>query len=247
VATERQDVLGKDFPFSPIYECPSLNEEGRQAYHDEMLARELDAYFWRCFWLLYLNQVPGDYLEFGSGSTVSSFRLAHKHYRLRPEIPRRLFAFDSFEGLPAPAGVDEGPAWAQQRGMAVSLEQFIELLALHGIARDEYVVAPGFFEDTLSGKEPSDYGIERAAFVHIDCDYYESAKLALEFALPALSDGAILSFDDWFAFNGRPDHGEQRAFREVMAANKGTLSCCEWQTFRFHGKAFLVHRNNGGE
>ena len=240
--TERKEVLGKDFPFSPLYECPRLDAKERQAYHDEMLARELDGFFWRSFWLLYLNQVPGDYLEFGCGSSVTSFRLAHKHFRLRPEIPRRLFAFDSFEGLPEPAGGDAGPAWAQQGGMEVSREQFEELLARHGIARDEYVAVPGFFEETLKGKQPVDFGIEKAAFVHVDCDYYKSAKLALEFVLPVLADGAILSFDDWFAFNGSPGRGEQRAFREVMGAPDAGLSYCEWQTFRFHGKAFLIHR-----
>jgi len=36
----------------------------------------------------------------------------------------------------------------------------------------------------------------------------------LEFALPFLTRGTVLVFDDWFCFCGDPERGERRAFRE---------------------------------
>ena len=40
------------------------------------------------------------------------------------------------------------------------------------------------------------------------------ARLALNFITPALHDGSIIIFDDWYQFHRNPNLGGQRAFYE---------------------------------
>lgn len=227
----------KTFPWSELYTIPS--KEVYPARREEMMIRFLDEFFWKCFFMMRMNRIEGDYLEFGSGSNVRSFRLAYKYNKLEYPKPR-LFAFDSFEGLPEPTGVDAHVQW-RKGAMAVSLEEFHQVMRGMKATEDEYHVVPGFFEETLDAVEPSAYGIEKAAMVFVDCDLYASAVSVLDFVKDILVDGSVLAFDDWFCFNGSPQKGEQRAFREFLETNED-LTISEYLNFGWHGKSFLVHR-----
>jgi len=200
----------------------------------------LDEFFWKCFFMLHMNRVGGDYLEFGSGSHTRSFRLAYKYWKLEYRSPR-LFAFDSFEGLPEPTGIDAHAQWAKG-AMAVPLDEFHARMRQIGAAQDEYTVVPGFYEDTLDKASPSDYGIRQAAMVFVDCDLYASSVSVLRFVKDVVADGCVLAFDDWYCFNGDPLRGEQRAFREFLAAAAGDVAVSEYLDFGWHGKSFIVHR-----
>ena len=92
--------------------------------------------------------------------------------------------------------------------------EFRENLRAHGVDLAKVEVIKGFFQQTLASSVPQDYGIEKASLIHIDSDLYESARLALNFITPALHDGSVIIFDDWFQFHGNPTLGEQRAFHE---------------------------------
>lgn len=100
---------------------------------------------------------------------------------------------------------------------------------------------PGFFQETLRDRLPSELGIERASIVHIDVDVYELARLALEFISPALPQGALLLFDDYDHMAAANDRGERRAMREWLAAHPEF----EIEPYRAYGavcRSFLVHR-----
>jgi O-methyltransferase len=56
--------------------------------------------------------------------------------------------------------------------------------------------------------------MKKAAIIHVDCDLYASAKIALEFVKPLLVDGTVIIFDDWYCFRGKSEFGEQCAFNE---------------------------------
>ena len=208
------------------------------------MVKFLDEFFWKCFFMLRMNQAEGDYLEFGSGSNVRSFRLAYKYQQLEYGRPR-LFSFDSFAGLPEPEGIDRHPLWSRG-SMAVSLEQFHGVMRGVGASEDEYRAVPGFYSETLDEASPADYGIEKAAMVFVDCDLYASAVSVLGFVKDILEDGAILAFDDWFCYRGSPRRGEQRAFAEFAEAH-AELSFSEYLTFGWHGKSFIVHRLGADE
>lgn len=223
------------FPFPSVL---AIDQQQRLFLHEERMIAALDDYFWKAFDYLRANQIKGDYLEFGCGCSVKSFRLASKYRTILYRSPQ-LFAFDSFAGLPEIRDGDEHPGWSKG-SMAVSENEFRQIMSLHGLVVDDYKLIPGFFETTLDGRRPKDYGIDQAAFVYIDCDLYASATKALEFVGDALTHGSILAFDDWNCYCADPRKGEQRAFSEFQLSHP-KLRFVEFLSFGWHGKSFIVH------
>ena len=64
------------------------------------------------------------------------------------------------------------------------------------------------------------------SIVTVDCDYYSSAKLALEFLKPLLRSGAVFYFDDIWSFHGHPEMGELKAINEFNCGDHGSLTPC---------------------
>jgi hypothetical protein len=127
--------------------------------------------------------------------------------------------FDSFQGLPAPAETQYN-IWRQGQ-FAFGRQKFEQLLTRKGFRADEYELTEGFYDQTLTlelASQLQSRGV-KAAIIYIDCDLYESTRDALRFMKPFLQDGTILCFDDYFAYRGRPDMGEQRALAEFQEAN----------------------------
>lgn len=223
------------FHFSDYYKIDKANYPRKKK---ELMTKFLDDFFWKSFQMLRVNSVEGDYLEFGSGHLVRSFRLAYK-YKVLENINLRLFAFDSFEGLPEPEGIDKHNQW-KKGAMAVSIEEFRNILKSQNISQKEYRIIPGFYNKTLDGCSPSKYSIEKAAMVFVDCDLYSSTVSVLNFVKEVLTDGCIIAFDDWFCFNGDPAKGEQRAFSEFLKENR-VISVSKYLSFGWHGMSFIVH------
>lgn len=169
-----------------------------------------ERYFDRAFRRVYDSQTPGDYLEFGvywGNSLILAARSAEKH-GLKS---MRLFAFDSFEGLPHSEGrFSQGDYHCDE----VTFWRYIDRA---GVDLDRVVTVRGLYEDTLRAGLKHELGINRAAVVHVDCDLYSSTTTALSFVEDLVSDGTIVIFDDWYAFEKEwsPERfGEKRAFTE---------------------------------
>jgi len=111
---------------------------------------------------------------------------------------REIWAFDSFEGLPAPTAEDlDGPllpmgAW---RGSIKALRRGFES---YGRPERLHVVA-GWFEETLPVAARQ---IDRVAIIHVAADYYAPVKLALETFYPKLAEGGYAIVDDYYSFPG---------------------------------------------
>lgn len=189
-------------------------------------------------------QVPGDYLEFGvwQGTTFSyAFKWLSPYFQ-----SMRFCAFDSFEGLPEPGGVDavEGYTSNFHKGdFACSEESFKARIAEQGVDLARVVTVPGWFERTLTSDTQRAIGLEKAAFAWIDCDLYESAVPVLRFITPLLTTGAVVLFDDWRCFRNDPARGVQRACREWLAGNP-RLHLAELFSFGWNGMAFTVLRRD---
>lgn len=238
---QRKKVAGKLFPFSDLYEHTDIDPKDHREYY---MQEALDRFFFDAFFMLHMNRVHGDYLEFGSGSNVRSFRFALKYNRLEEFGNRMLYSFDSFEGLPEPTGIDKHQQW-NKGGMAVSIDQFRQILSTYGATDgQDYKTIKGFYDQTLSNSDPNKIGISKAAFVHIDCDLYESTRLCLDYITDILVNGSVLSFDDWFCFDGDPNRGEQRAFHEWSKANAASMQFIPYSKFGWHGMSFLVKRKD---
>ncbi len=204
--------------------------------------------------LLAVNGVRGDVAEFGVFEGRSLLHLWHAHRWvehlivddvvpiLRGANPaclqRRYYGFDSFEGLPPHDEVLEGqPGWMAQGAFAATQEGVRLALRRSGVPDGDAVLVPGWFDATLTPESAP----ESIALAHIDCDLYASTKVVLEFLAPRLVDGAIVVFDDWWLYRGRPDRGEQRAFAEFRAEHPELRFV---ELLRSTTVSFLVHRDD---
>jgi O-methyltransferase len=185
-------------------------------------------------------QIPGDYLEFGvfKGTTFS--------YACKVMVPifegMKFYAFDSFEGLPEPSGVDAREKYTSgffKGQYAVSEEDFVENLRRAGVDLKRVEVVKGWFDQTLSAPGAAAQKIKKIAAAWIDCDLYESTVPVLQYIASRLSVGSVLLFDDWRCFRNLSDFGQQRACREWMDANPH-IRLRELFQFGWHGQAFSV-------
>jgi O-methyltransferase len=185
----------------------------------------------------------GDYAEFGvfEGRTFT-----HAFHRAAPLMPwMRFLAFDSFDGLPEPRGVDaQSEFWKGQ--FACTKERFLENIRAAGVDTTRVRVAGGWFDQTLTDELIQREKLECVAIAYIDCDLYESAVPVLAFLTKLVRQGSILLIDDWYHFRGDPTRGLQRAVHEWLEANP-TITLAPWYDFSHHGKAFLVIRRDSGK
>lgn len=202
------------------------------------------------------NKVEGDYLEFGvySGQSFSlAYRLIKNSFiesfspsiwnseedcKERKELwnKMRFIAFDSFQGLPAPKGLDKLSSDFTEGKYANTRNNFMKNITASGVPIEKVKIIPGWFKDSLNQETIRKEGLKNAAIIHIDSDLYESAVLILEFIKPILVDGTIIIFDDWFMFRGNPALGEQKAFYEWLESNR------EWTAAQYHKEG--VWRNS---
>lgn len=144
---------------------------------------------------------PGLFLEFGVGSGASSGVIAS----VLPAgaIDRRLYGFDSFQGLPERwrLGVPKGTF---RRAEPPKVPDSVRLVV-------------GLFQDTLDGFLAGHPG--EASFIHMDCDLYSSASYVLTTLHRAgrIVPGTVIDFDEYYNYPGWYRSGECRALREFCA------------------------------
>jgi hypothetical protein len=192
--------------------------------------------------------IPGDVVEFGVFTGLSLAQLAQGHQFDTKGMQRRFIGFDSFEGLPSSS--DPHPRW-QPADCAVNHGWHPRLAVgarvTPDVTRDLFAACElpppllrvGAFSETVARAVPSE--IPAIALAHFDCDLYESTRDSLHASAPALQDGAMLMFDDWFHYRGNPRKGQARAFAEFLSAHP------EWTAapYRSYGtfcQAFVISR-----
>ena len=193
-------------------------------------------FFYNAFRALWYNRIDGDYAEFGCWS-ASTFWLAHLESRKHGHNAR-LWAFDSFQGLPAAEGArDEHPNWAKG-DMSMSVDEFHQACARDGVPRSDYEVVPGFYHDTLDRMAPTDRPTN-IALAFIDCDMYSSTRSVLGFLMPRLKHGMIIAFDDYFCWTPTQLSGERRAMLDFFG-NNAQWNLLPFMNFGWHGQSFIV-------
>lgn len=166
--------------------------------------------------------IPGDFVEIGVHRGGSAAILATV---LEPVQGRDLHLFDRWGDLPDPTPEDgvRGEEYAKDR-IPDKLKRLQEeppladtKRVLHdvlGFPADRVHFYEGWYEETLNPDGP--YPGRPIAFASIDCDYYESVKLALAFFLQHASVGATAVVDDYGSWPGA-----QQAVDEYLATNRG--------------------------
>ena len=104
----------------------------------------------------------------------------------------------------------------------------------------------GWYDKTLTeqtmGVLATEHGLSKAAWVYMDCDLYESTKLALNFVIPLVNDGTVITFNDWWAYKGRDDKGERRACSEWLSAHP-EIKLHQFMLDGYGDVAFVVQRD----
>lgn len=160
--------------------------------------------------------IPGDFMETGvwRGGAVMMMRAVLKAYGI---TDRRVFAADSFAGLPPPSkGVapDAGAEFHTWTDFAVPLEEVQANFARYGLLDDQVVFLKGLFKDTLPNAP-----VERLAVLRLDGDMYESTRDGIVNLYPLLMPGGTLIADDYHLFEAhRTAIDEYRAAHGIADA-----------------------------
>jgi hypothetical protein len=142
--------------------------------------------------------IIGDLVETGVNTGTSSCLMMRMMMRF-DNCNRRLWAFDSFEGLPKPTGEDGVWGMGAHKGqMAVSQELFETNMKRWGAWNEtRIVVTKGFFNETL----PSSH-IGKISFLRLDGDLFASTWDALTNLYHKVVPGGFVYVDDFGSFEG---------------------------------------------
>lgn len=192
-----------------IYEDPSTNPENAGPFQSELRleGRDWPAVAHTMIGVQRLQNVrelgqtvidegiPGDFIEAGvwrGGSCI----LMRGILSANAIKDRKVYAIDSFEGLPPPKPdlfpQDEGLNLHLYSELAVSLEQVKANFARYGLLDEQVIFVKGLFQDTLPSLDAGPF-----ALIRLDGDLYESTYVALEALYPKLSPGGFIILDDY--------------------------------------------------
>ncbi|MBW8892412.1 MAG: class I SAM-dependent methyltransferase [Burkholderiales bacterium] len=161
-------------------------------------------------------KIPGDFVECGVWRGGSALVAALTFRELHD--PRRLWLYDTFEGMTAPTDIDvdlDGGRAADYielygddgRWCYAGLDEVRSTFAGLGFEEPTVTFIKGDVLQTLPGNLP-----DTAAIVRLDTDWYESTRLEMELLYPRLRPGGVLIIDDYGHWEG-----SRRAVDEYFA------------------------------
>lgn len=154
---------------------------------------------------VFSNKIPGDIVECGVAEGGSALLLCRLNERYNEN--RRIWLFDSFEGLPESTDDDfkNGKTGFHLRPLPKgsclgTIEDVSNLLF------DKYRINPnnvelvkGWFQDTLPKKESK---VDQIAILRLDGDWYESTKCCLVNLYSKVVPGGVVILDDYISCFG---------------------------------------------
>ena len=197
-----RDMLGKIAPANPLYAT----------------------IVWKAAEMQSTIPLTGNYFEFGvfeGKSFIQAYRAYQNFFSREAFNKMKFYAFDSFAGIPVPRGVDTAVRSFSGGECFCTREKFEHNLVKSGVDLTKVVIVEGWFENTLNIALAGAIQQGSAVFVHVDCDLYQSTSVVLDFITQYLTNGTIVSFDDWYLFGGHPELGQHRAFAEWRNSNDG--------------------------
>ncbi len=163
------------------------------------------------------KKLPGAFVECGTCRGGSAALLAYQ--AKNSGWDRDVFLFDSFQGHPRttkdPAAPDRKLVEEWGGTLVASVEDVRKACrALDADSPEHVRIFAGWVEDTLPKA-----GLGQIAFAHLDVDWYEPTKFALEFLLPLMAGGGFVQVDDYSYY----PEGCGRAVREFLEAAPGRV------------------------
>jgi predicted SAM-dependent methyltransferase len=162
------------------------------------------------------QNLEGNFVECGVARGGSSALLAYviKHYS---KSARKLYSFDSFEGMPEPSSADTHSGLAANEtgwGTGTCSAPEESLMKICGELNVSDIVIPvkGYFQDTLPAMKNE---IGNIAMLHMDGDWYESTKSILDNIYDHVVQNAAVQVDDFGFWEGC-----RKAIEEFQEAKK---------------------------
>jgi O-methyltransferase len=141
------------------------------------------------------ENLPGDIVECGVWNGGSAAVMAIACRESQPPLPnRKIWLFDSFQGLPPPGENDDQlerdsyfEGW--NKGSVTKVRRIFSKLKL---PLDSVYIIPGWFNETLKTAS-----VSSIALLNIDADWYDSVKLVLETFYDKVVPGGYIALDDY--------------------------------------------------
>lgn len=185
-----------------------------------MTSRERMYALWQAVNHVTASGVEGDIVECGVWRGGSAM-LAAMTLAERGDVDRRVWLYDTFEGMPAPGpmdaigaeGEDPHAEWASRDAgdhnewCHSPLEEVQANMRATGFPLERIEFVAGKVEETIPATSP-----ERIAVLRLDTDWYESTRHELAHLYPRLAPGGVLLIDDYGHWDGA-----RRAVDEFLA------------------------------
>lgn len=159
---------------------------------------------------IFKNNIAGDFVECGVWKGGSSLLIALmlKQYGM---INRKLYLYDTFEGMSEPSELDKTISGQSAKELLnkekkedassvwcySSIDEVKKNLFSTGFPIENIVFIKGKVEDTLKQNLPGNLSLLR-----LDTDWYQSTKTELELLYPLLQKKGILIIDDFGHWDG---------------------------------------------
>jgi len=177
------------------------------------------------------NDIPGDFVECGVWRGGSTMLIAYTLLELNISN-RKIYLYDTFEGMAKPTELDCGLSdekiraldnWKKEQKKDynnwcyASLSEVKNNLALTKYPKNNLIFVKGKVEETIPATMPSKISILR-----LDTDWYESTKHELIHLYPLLSKNGVLIIDDYGSWAG-----SKRAVDEYFSGAQILLNVLE--------------------
>ena len=165
-------------------------------------------------------QQPGDVIECGVFQGATSVLMA-KLMDIR-QSDKKLFLFDSFQGLPEPDRQVDASLRFQKGAWAASRKDVEALLARYNVLQ-RCVIYEGWFSETLRELDAA----QQFCFAYIDADLYSSTVDCLKHIWTRMGENTVAVFDDYH----HPSGGVRKALDEWVCETRelihvGPVSQC---------------------
>ncbi len=173
-----------------------------------------------------VEDVPGDIAEFGVSGGVSLMAFTRIFNCIESGLDnkekRKIYGFDSFEGLPElsnnDSSINGSNAQMKEGGFkdelgASYLKKFVNEFQSVSLVK-------GWFSQTIPEFLECNPAIS-FSLVHVDCDLYESTMDVLEGVWDYVTPGGVIVFDELFH---KDFPGETKAFREFFDSKNNQYS-----------------------
>jgi hypothetical protein len=151
------------------------------------------------------HQIPGDFVECGVWKGGSSMLIAKTLLKFGVS-DRKIWMYDTYEGMSEPTENDKASVWCFS-----SLDEVKSNLKLTGYNETLIHFVKGKVEDTIPGEIPAG----DIALLRLDTDWYESTKHEMIHMFPKLVKSGVLIIDDYGHWVGA-----KKAIDEYVEANK---------------------------